>query len=81
MTEVTPKVALWTSEVLLDHKIFLKIPILFYDEQFTCVWVLHSNYNGNKMRYEVLKLLTRFHHYSFFNSALLSGRPKLEQGK
>ena len=28
MTEVTPKDILWTSEVLLDHKIFPKILIL-----------------------------------------------------
>ena len=30
MTEVTPKVILWTSEVLLNHKIFPKILVLFY---------------------------------------------------
>ena len=40
-TEVTPKVVLWTSEVLLNHRIFPKIPILLYDVHFTRVWVLH----------------------------------------
>ena len=39
-TEVTLKVVPWTSEVLLNHKIFLKIPTLFYDVHFTCVCVL-----------------------------------------
>ena len=29
MTEVTPNVVLWTSEVLINHKIFPKIPIVF----------------------------------------------------
>ena len=44
--EVTPKAVLWTSEVLLDHKIFPKIPILFYDVHFIYVRVLCSSYNG-----------------------------------
>ena len=39
-TEVTLKVAPWTSKVLLNHKIFPKITIVFYDVHFTCVWVL-----------------------------------------
>jgi len=38
--EVTPKVVLWTSQVLLNHRIFPKLPILFYDIHFACVWVL-----------------------------------------
>ena len=40
-TEVTPKVVLWTSEVLLNHKIFPRIPTLFYDVHFTCVLLIH----------------------------------------
>ena len=39
-TEVTPKVVLWKSEILLNHKIFPENPILFYHVHFTCVWVL-----------------------------------------
>ena len=34
-TQVTQKVVLWTSEVLLSHKIFPKIPILFHDVHCT----------------------------------------------
>ena len=37
--KITPKVFLWTSEVLLNHKIFSKILIWFYRVHFTRVLI------------------------------------------
>ena len=35
--KITPKVVLWTSEVLLNHRIFSKNLMWFYRVHFTCV--------------------------------------------
>ena len=45
---VTPKVILWMSEVLLNPRIFPNIPILFYDVHFTCVKTLKIMENNKQ---------------------------------